>query len=324
MEGAVYLPILERAEELWLCLEVESGTSLLRRTGALTLGPEGSPLLEGAAASARAEGLPHEWIGPEELAHRYPALTPPSGTSGLLEPGAGVLDPEACVRTHLELAERAGARLSPGEAVRSWESTGAGVRVRTNRRTVDAGALVLAAGSWVPSLLAGHGGVLGAAARLEVERQVTGRFRGREGARIPELPVLMLDRGDEPMLYAIPERDGTLKAGLHHGGDLAGSPSGIRREALQDDEVRIALPLAGLVPSVAPRWIDGAVCLYTNAPEGRWLMGPLPEHPGVILASACSGHGFKASSAVGEAVAALALGREAPVDLSSFHPRWTD
>lgn len=324
MEGRVYLPILERAETLWLHLEGEGGRPLFRRTGALTLGPDGSPLLEGAEASARAGGLPHLLLGPEELARRFPGLTPPSGTRGLLEPGAGVLDPEACVTTHLELAERAGASLSTGEALRSWEPIAGGVRVRTSRREVEVGVLVLAAGPWVPSLLAMQGGVGGAAGRLEVERQVTGRFRSREGGGLPELPVLMLDRGDEPMLYVIPEQDGTLKAGLHHGGDLAGSPSGIRREALQDDEVRIALPLAGLVPAVAPRWIDGAVCLYTNAPEGRWLLGPLPECPGVILASACSGHGFKASSAVGEAVAALALGHEPRVDLSPFHPRWTD
>jgi sarcosine oxidase len=322
MEGGIYLPLLERAEELWLQLEGETGRSLFRRTGGLMLGAEGSALLAGALASARLAEIPHDWIDPSELARRYPALTPPPGTHALFEPGAGVLDPEACVLAHLDLAGRAGATLSTGVALRNWEPLSDGVRVHTSRGVIDTGVLVLAAGPWNPVLLAGRGDPGHALSRLEVERQVTGRFSGRMGEGLPDLPVLMLDRGDEPMLYVIPEREGTLKAGLHHGGDRAASPSGIRREPLQDDEVRIALPLAGLVPSVAPRWIDGSVCLYTNAPEGRWLIGAVPGHPRVILVSACSGHGFKASSAVGEVVAALALGREPGMDLSPFSPGW--
>lgn len=319
MEGPVYLPLLERAEALWLALEAECGRTLLRRTGALMLGAGGSPLLEGAERSALEGDIPCERLHPAALARRYPSLALPPGFEGLLEPGAGVLDPEACVAAHLAGATEAGAEVSTGEALLGWEATPAGVRVRTGRREVQTGALVLALGPWLPALLAARGGAPGDLGGLEVERQVTGHFTV-PGRDVRCLPVLLLDRGDEPLLYVVPETDGTLKAGLHHGGERAGSPAGIRREPLSDDEVRIALPLAELVPGTSSRWSHGSVCLYTRAPGERWLVGALPGNPGVFLASACSGHGFKASAAVGEAVAALARGERPAVDLSPFDP----
>ncbi len=276
--------------------------------------------MEGAADSARLAGIPHERLDASEITRRWPGLAPPAEGAALFEPGAGALDPEGCVSAHLELAVRAGAEVAVGESVRRWTCLPGGVRVETGRRTLEVGALVLTVGPWAPGLLEGLAPSHAPAAHLEVERQVTGRFGPRGEGSLPQLPILLVDRGDQPMLYAIPEADGTLKAGLHHGGERAPTPSGIRREATQDDEVRIALPLAEVVPSVAPRWLDGAVCLYTNAPRDRWLVGALPGHPGVFLASACSGHGFKVSSAVGEALAALALGRRPAVDLSPFDP----
>lgn len=318
MEGAEYLPVLERAEALWLGLERDSGRSILRRTGALMLGPGDGPLLAGSAASAQAGGVPHERLTAAGMARRYPWLAVPPGAEGLLEPGAGALSPEAAVEAHLDGARKEGAVVRFGEGVVAWEGAGDHLRLRTGRGTVQADALVLAVGAWTPGLLARQGVEGREIPALEVERQVTGRFGARGGAFPASLPILLFDRGEEPLLYAVPEPDGLLKAGLHHGGERGRDPSVLRREALSEDEVRIAIPLSRLIPSVEPRWRDGSVCLYTNAPGGRWWIAPLPQEPRVILASACSGHGFKASSAVGEAAACLARGVDPPFDLTPF------
>ena len=320
MEGSIYLPLLERAESLWISLQEESGRLLLRRMGALMLGSPSGRLLSGSLATAGEAGIPVESLSRGDLLRRFPELTPPPGSEGLLEPGAGALDPSACVEVQLAAAVRAGAELRIGEGILGWEETPGGLEVRTSRGRLRAERLILATGAWTPGLLARSVGFGVVPFSLEVERQVTGRFGTRSGVPVPPGPVLLVDRGDEPLLYAIPETDGTLKAGLHHGGDRAGSPAALRKDVLQDDEVRIAAPLGALLPGIAPRWLDGTTCLYTNTPDGRWLVGPLPGAPRVILVSACSGHGFKVSPAVGEAAAALALDREPPVDLRPFHP----
>lgn len=321
MEGALYLPLLRRADRLWEELEQESGRSLLRRTGGLMLGPPDGPLVAGSLHSAREGGIAVEELTRDAVHGRFPELVLPPGQEGLLEPGAGVLDPEAIVETHLAGATKAGARILTGEGLLGWDEEADGVRVRTNRGTHRVDRLVLAMGAWTPRLLAGRAGP-GEASPFPpgcVERQVTGHFRFRNGGASPGIPVVMLDRGDEPLLYVIPESGGRLlKAGLHHGGDRADHPSGLRTEVLQDDEVRIAAPLGGLIPAIASRWVEGAACIYTNAPGERWRIGWLPGSSRVLVLSACSGHGFKVSSAVGEAAAALALDRVPPVPLSPF------
>jgi sarcosine oxidase len=66
--------------------------------------------------------------------------------------------------------------------------------------------------------------------------------------------------------------------------------------------------------------VEQAVCLYTNTPDHHFLLGALPWEPRVILASACSGHGFKFAPAIGEAVAELVANGRTSLDLSPFAP----
>lgn len=198
------------------------------------------------------------------------------------------------------------------------------VRVRTGRSTFEVDHLVVAAGPWTTGLLRRWA----AGARdpatsqtavpvLSVERQVTGHFSWKEPPA-HDLPVLLLDRGDDPLLYAIPETDGTLKAALHHGGARGADPAELGREPDEDDEARITAPLGQLLPGIAAHWSKGSVCFYTNAPGSRWRVGPPPGVESVTVVSACSGHGFKASSAIGESAAALAMGVTPPVPLAPF------
>ena len=50
-----------------------------------------------------------------------------------------------------------------------------------------------------------------------------------------------------------------------------------------------------------------ATCLYTNTTDGHFLIAPHARHDEVLIVSACSGHGFKFASAIGEAVADLTM-----------------
>jgi glycine/D-amino acid oxidase-like deaminating enzyme len=64
------------------------------------------------------------------------------------------------------------------------------------------------------------------------------------------------------------------------------------------------------------------VCLYTNTPDGHFLIDRHPTHPEVLIVSACSGHGFKFATVIGESVAQLVAGETPSLDLSLFRNRW--
>jgi sarcosine oxidase len=108
-----------------------------------------------------------------------------------------------------------------------------------------------------------------------------------------------------------------VKAGFHHGGEIT-SAADVRRSVLPDEQQLAARTFAALVPDAAGPSRGALVCLYTNTPDANFLIDSLPQHPGVHLVSACSGHGFKFSSAIGEIVADRVQGREPRVNTGAF------
>jgi sarcosine oxidase len=93
-------------------------------------------------------------------------------------------------------------------------------------------------------------------------------------------------------------------------------------EALKASEVDPRL--GGLSQAVAG---SGRACVYTNAPDRNFIIGPLPDQPNMILLSACSGHGFKFAPAIGELGADLATATPPRVPIQAFSPsrltRWS-
>jgi sarcosine oxidase len=77
--------------------------------------------------------------------------------------------------------------------------------------------------------------------------------------------------------------------------------------------------LATLVPDVARAPVrESAVCLFTNTPDLHFVIDVHPAHPRVVVSSACSGHGFKFASAIGEIQADLVTTGRARFDLGPF------
>src|SRR3954452_5455693 len=72
------------------------------------------------------------------------------------------------------------------------------------------------------------------------------------------------------------------------------------------------------LPALSGWWVKAVVCLYTVTPDSSFLIDRLPSSPNVVVASPCSGHGFKHSAAIGESLAQLATRGESTIDLSRF------
>jgi sarcosine oxidase len=313
-EHPLYVPLVRRAYDLWDELARDSGQELLVPTGLLSLGPPEGTVVAGARRSAREHGIPHEELATTELRARFPALTPPADATGLLEQRAGLLHPERCVSALLDRARSRGAELRTREPVLSWAANGEGVVLYTASGEWRAQALVIAAGPWAGALLSDLD------LPLTVERQVVCWFEtdaGRDELRPPRLPIVLWEHTPGRMFYVTPDTGDGVKAAFHHGGETT-APDAVREVHTREVEEARAL-LARLVPAAAAGSVQEArTCLYTNTPDGHFLLDRHPRHRRVVIASPCSGHGFKFAPAVGEAVADLLAGAAPRFDLAPF------
>jgi len=313
-EDPAYVPLLRRAYERWAELEALAGVRLLVPTGGLMLGPADGTLIRGARASAETHGIAHEMLDAAEVRRRWPVLAPRDDMAALLEHRAGVLLPEECVRAHLHLAGAHGADLRTGVRVADWSASPAGVTVTMTDGTRHEGArLILAAGPWLPDLLDLPLG-------LEVERQLFHWFAPLgDPVRFDaaHCPITLWEPEAGRYFAALPDLGDGVKIGIHHEGERA-HPDRARREAAADDEGAVRPLLARYLPDANGRLREARVCLYTNTPDHHFLLDRHPAQPNVILASPCSGHGFKFASAIGEVLADFATDGASRHDLRLF------
>jgi sarcosine oxidase len=317
-EGAPYVPLLLRAYRLWDALQAEVGESLFSRTGGLMLGRADGNLVSGALHSARLHGLAHEALGPPEIARRFPAFRPGDGMAAVFEPQAGVLRPEACVRAHLRRAEAAGAVLrthcraslegcGDGWAdVRVETAEGESSLVRTRRVAVCAGAGLAALG-------------LPVSTAVQVERQVVAHFAPRLPAEAPvlaRLPVFLIEEDDGRLHYGFPDLGTGVKVARHHGGLVARAGRDIDTAVHSDDIDGLRRFLAERLPSANGSLRGSAACRYANTPDRHFVIDRIA--PQLVVVSACSGHGFKFASVIGEIVSRLVRDEDPGFDLRLF------
>jgi sarcosine oxidase len=313
-EHPLYVPLLQRAYVLWANLEREAGVPLLTLTGGLMLGARGSVVTTGALLSATQHDLPHKVLSADELTERYPPLRPAPGTIGIWEPRAGVLDPDACIRAHLDLASSAGATVQPYEAVLDWRTDGERVRVSTTNAEYTARTLVLSAGAWLSQL------VLDLTLPLTIARQVLFWFqpvRDAEQLGARNFPIFIWEHARDQVWYGFPDLGDGVKVAVHHEGESA-EPDTLRRTVSDDEVDQVRVLLDAYIPAANGPLLDTAVCMYTNTPDFHFIIDRHPHHSQVLIASPCSGHGFKFSSVIGEQLAALALDEQPTLDLSPF------
>lgn len=313
-EHPLYVPFIRRAYELWHALEEESERQLLVTTGGAMVGPPDGMLVAGALASARTHGIAHELLDADAFESRYPGYQLDPGWVALIEERAGLLLPEACIESFHARARAHGAVLHMGERVQRWRADGVGVAVETDRGHYRADRLILAVGAWLPSL------VPELAQSLWIERQVLLWFEpDRHAARYDarSSPIMLWEYAPDRIFATFPDLGDGLKAGIHHEGTSC-DPETLARVPTETDEQAVRSLLARLAPDANGALLDGCVCMYTNAPDHHFVIDRHPLHEQVVLASACSGHGFKFASATGELLAELALDGRPHFDLAPF------
>jgi sarcosine oxidase len=300
-EDPAYVPLSVRSLGLWRDLERESRTTLFANTGGLTIGPAHGELYGGALRSAQQHGIAHEVLAWEESLRRFPAFAPLPDASVLFEPTAGVLFVEKCITAHLGLARAHGAGILFGSAVTRVDQRDSSVVVHTERGAYEARRAVVSAGAWMPDLLE-------MTASFRVTREMVHWFEPESVSLSAAngCPVSMIEFQEGPILYTLPHFEQGFKAGLHHSGAIAWPDDPL--SGLDDNSAAVMSAMERCIPAAATAIRASKPCYYTTTPDHHFAIGLLAHAPDVILHSACSGHGFKFASALGEAVARMARG----------------
>lgn len=312
-EGATYVPLLQRARELWQELGALSGRTLLHNFGVLSTGRAGEPAFQRLVESVEEYRLPHERMDAARMRDLYPGMDFEEDEAGILDLQGGALRPELSVLSAIEQATRNGARVLEHHRITGITRTGHGVIIHSAGGDIEADRVIVTSGAWsrelVPEL----------AELIEVRRLVLTWFLPQRLADFqPErMPCFIRDR-DDFHIFGAPCVDGySVKiAGL----DLWGVPVDPHIEDEDPRLDRAAVSEFGakvheLFPGVGaePNRFSVHYDTYTES------KAPIIDSVGdVVVLTGGSGHGFKLAPAYAELAVKLATGSSAPLYNGQF------
>lgn len=312
-EDPRYVPLMRRAYELWLELEQGQPDAIVHPVGCLEIGLPAGKLVLGALAAARLHDLPHDVLSAADLRRRFPAWSLPDDFVALHEAHAGFLRADRGLSALLARALAAGADVRAREPVRRWSSTGSRVSVETERGVYEAQHLVIAAGAWTGELLPEL------AHAFVPERQVVAWFAplSQKLFEAGQFAAFGLD-APEGLFYGFPAhgRPGFKFARYNHRQEQG--EAAFRRSVDEQDLALLARAVERYLPQGAGPVLSAMTCLFTNSPDGHFVLDRLAGRDHVIVAGGCSGHAFKFMPAIGECIADLVLDGRARHDIGLF------
>ena len=314
-EDPSYVPLLHRAYDNWRALENQLRETILNVTGVLQVGLPDSDIVTGTLASCDMHNLPHQTFDAAETRKRFPVFGLDDTEIAVLDPNGGWLKPEAAIWGYLRLAAANGAQLHIGEKVDGLSPADNGVSISAGGQSYRAAKVIVATGAWISQLIPGL------QALANPIRQVVAWYRPENGfvTNPVRMPAFLRDDTDNGTFFGFPEigPDG-VKIGRHAhfmesiDPDQPNAPVNERDLALLDEFA------ARRLPGMNGRWVNAVTCRYTMLPGEDFLLDHLPGEDRIIVASPCSGHGFKFTSVIGEILADLAISGETDLPIEAF------
>lgn len=347
-EDPRYVPLLKRSFQLWRSLQKEyddlekNDERLLTMTGGLMIGLPDSTVITGVIKAAKEHNLESEMLNAEEIKRRFPMFNPSPQEIGIFEDEAGFLVPELCVDAFQKIAIKNGAKLRFNESVVHYELTTKGSTVLyTDKGNVfEAKKVIFSVGPWAKDLVVPQPSSPSSPAiqnvmPLKVERRVMYWFEPKENVGgtssiklFQNCPVYIWETGQMFNFYGFPHQAGSgpgpagVKVALHNmklASTETSSESIDRR--VSDSEIQFMRSvIKDRMPMLNGKLVSTATCMYTTTPDEHFLIDYLPHSlNNAVIASPCSGHGFKFCSVVGEILSDMVT-RGGPVnnDISLF------
>jgi sarcosine oxidase len=325
-EGMDFLPIVMRSHEIWKEIELLTGNEIMTTTGGLLFdsggkswskhGSEG--FFERTVKFAKEGNIPFEVFDQNELKRRFEEFNLEDSGKVYYEPSAGFLRPELAILTQLQLAEKNQAVIKTHTKVLSISPLGGGgVKIITNQGDFETQHAVISAGPWVKDFLPTI-----EKSNFKICRQILHWLPVKDqGFDLKTTPVFMwgFGEGAEDFIYGFPSLDGKSVKMASESFIERNHPDTLSREVSQEEKDSFILEkLANRFNKVEKEVLASKVCIYTVTPDSYFVVDALPDFPEVLVASACSGHGFKHSAGLGEGIADKILGKNPKFNLSPF------
>ncbi|HJZ50156.1 MAG TPA: N-methyl-L-tryptophan oxidase [Roseiflexaceae bacterium] len=312
-----YVALARASFALWRELEAESGEHLLSEAGGLDVGSPGALALDEIRATYVAAGVPFEQLDRDAIVGRFPQFNLPEDTVGLYQADYSLLAAGRCVATLAAQARQHGAIIHEREQVRQLRAGASSVQVRTDQGVYMADRLILSAGSWMRPLLR----QLDLALPLTVLKEQLAFFRARDPREfMPGRLPLVIHRF--PKTTSL----GSVFPIFDHAGVKVMIDRVGPQVAPDDPDRSIDAPLlhrlhayaTDLLPGLTGEIIEAVSCRYTMTPDEHFIIDRHPAHPHIVIASPCSGHGFKFGAVIGRILADLALHGATSYDIGRF------
>ena len=303
-EDPSYVPLLRRAFELWRELGRDLGEQVLYVTGSIDTGPVDEFVFRESKQSCDLHDLPHDVLSAQELMRRYPAFSVPDDFQAVLQPDGGFVASERAIVAHVEGAMECGAVIRGYEPMLSWTTTTSGVKIETTKGIYEAEQLIVSTGAWIGNHVPLLSGV------SVPERQVLGWFQPAHPERfsLDTLPVFNLQADAHERYYGFPIWGiPGFKFGKYHHREEQIDPDDWDRQPNQADVEVLRAGVRRFFPDADGPVMSLASCIFTNTPDEHFIIDRLAPGSPVIVASPCSGHGYKFASVIGEILADLAI-----------------
>jgi sarcosine oxidase len=301
-----YARLMPAAFRAWKELEADAGEALYIRTGGVSFSPASVDYAARVATNLGELGVPHWHASGRAWNQRYPAFGLPADYDVVFEPDAGMLRAARAVAVEIELARFHGrdqTRVIEQSPVRHIDLEGEKPVVITESAAIVADRVIVAAGGWVKRLLP----LLSVPLAVTHQQVLYVKPAGSFPFGIGRFPVFIFKgAGPDDAFYGMPEFQNLGVKVARHGGPPC-DPDREDRIIGAEYKSTVKRFLRDHIPALADAPIDFTeVCLYTVAADEQFQVDFLPGRPDVIVASPCSGHGFKFSCLVGRVLADLA------------------
>lgn len=319
-----YIALAKPNYELWQALQQEAEETLFIRTGGVDFGRADDASLNATQESMQAMDITHDVLTAEEANRRFPQFTFSESSSDemrvLYQADSGMLVASQCVLAHARLAERHGATIKTYEPATRIDVQDDSVTVITEGDRYTAAKLVVTAGGWAAELLKNTGLEL----PFEVLRCQLAYFTPHEQPAahdVSQMPVFIFHRDGDmtKAMYGLPSyQGGGVKAAFHHG-PAHTHPREIDYTPDADNVQAVREAIGPYIPAVKHGELASSrVCLYTQTPDGHFVIDTHPAHSHVIIGGGFSGHGFKFSTIIGKILSDLTLDGQTPHNISLF------
>ena len=313
-----YARLMPAAFRAWKELEADAGEPLYIRTGGLSFSPPGVDYVAKVAANLDEIGVPHWRSSGRAWNQRNPAFGLPAEYDVVFEPDAGLVAAARAVALQVEMARLKGGaktRVLEQTPVRRIDLDGERPVVLTDAAQIVCERLIVSAGAWVKRLLPQL------SVPLRVTRQQVLYVQPTESERfgIGRFPVFIFKgEADDEAYYGMPKFQGLgVKVARHDGPEV--DPDVVQRTVSAEYVAIVRRFLRSHIPALAEADVGlTEVCLYTVAPGDQFQVDLLPGRSDVVVASPCSGHGFKFSCLIGRVLADLAIAGETELAINPW------